>query len=155
MGRCQKPVQDTGRGKQLSIHNSSKYNQDLNGDCVISFAFFLTKYVLLSISFAAMLRRASESSRLGDLIFANEEAFGRSENKWQYFRRRCFGVPLHGLDHVEHQHKKGNKIGNAVFFITGHASQEACKESTTKFLLSRDDDLATWTIFWRNNNNNK
>jgi hypothetical protein len=24
----------------------------------------------------------------------------------QYFRGRCFGVTLHGLDHVEHQHKK-------------------------------------------------
>jgi len=47
MGRCQKPVQDTGRGKLLSIHNSSQYNQDLNDDYVISFVFFLTKYVLL------------------------------------------------------------------------------------------------------------
>jgi hypothetical protein len=47
MGRCQKPVHDTGRGKQLSIHNGSKYNQDLNADYVISLAFFLARYILL------------------------------------------------------------------------------------------------------------
>jgi hypothetical protein len=52
---------------------------------------------------------------------------------------------------VEHRHKKKvNKIGNAVFFITGHAPHEACSAQ------SCDEDLAAWTIFrshYTSNNN--
>lgn len=126
MGRCQKSVQDTGRGKQLSIHNSSQYNQDLNDDYVISFAFFFNEVCIIINRFRCRVRRASETSRLGNKIFANEDALGRFENKWQYFSGRCFGVKLHGLYHVEHRYKKANKIGNVVFFIIGHAPHEAC-----------------------------
>jgi hypothetical protein len=44
--------------------------------------------------------------------------------------------------------KKANKIGNAVFFITGHAPHETCSAQ------SCDEDVAAWTTF-RSKNSNK
>lgn len=149
MGRCQKPVQDTGRGKQLSIHSSYQYNQDLNDDYVISFAFFLTKYVLLQIGFVAVLEEPLKPVGLEVRYSPMRMHLGVLKTSGSTLGGGASVLRFMVLIMWNTGTKKADKIGNVVFFITGHAHHEACSA------YSCDEDLATWAFRGNNNINTK